>query len=82
MSKIKKDAPIAFRITKPEVEKLKDISRAADISQCRVLQTMINTVHAMSIGDVKRLINEGDFLHHFEASKKLAEKLKIEVDIS
>jgi len=43
---------------------------------------MINTVHAMSIGDIKRLVDEGDFLHHFEASKKLAEKLKIEVDFS
>tara|TARA_R100001126_G_scaffold37591_1_gene20961 strand:+ start:36 stop:284 length:249 start_codon:yes stop_codon:yes gene_type:complete len=82
MSKINKDAPIAFRITKPEVEKLKDISRAADISQAKVFQTMINTVHAMSIGDIKRLVDEGDFLHHFEASKKLAEKLKIEVDFS
>jgi hypothetical protein len=80
MIKMNKDTGVAFRVTKLEVEKLKDISRAADISQAKVFQTMINTVHAMSIGDIKRLVNEGDFLHHFEASKKLAEKLKIKLD--
>ena len=82
MSKINKDASVAYRITQADADKMEAISRAANISKTKVFQTMINTVYAMSIGDIKRLSNEGEVLYHFEASKKLAEKLKIEVDFS
>jgi len=77
MSNKNKHTSVAYRVTSKHADRIEALARITGVSKTKIFEALIDAAYEMSCKELERLINESDFQIHFNASCKLAQKLKI-----
>jgi len=77
MTETKKYISVAYRISDHHADRMEALSRIAGISKTKMFEALIDAAYQMSTSEIERLIHEGEYQVHFNASCKLAQKLKL-----